>query len=127
MSGLADRIRYALANPLRDDHAIDPMRELAELLREVGLEPESDGGAVTCAGRDPIETSFLAGRDVARPAHLGGQLDRHHLAGDEPIKQVAIAARRVPAAPTGMGKGSLVISCACRVEPLVAGPPRPQD
>jgi hypothetical protein len=29
--GLADRIRYALANPLRDDHAIDPMRELADL------------------------------------------------------------------------------------------------
>jgi hypothetical protein len=96
MGGLADRIRYALANPLRDDHAIDPMRELAELLREVGLEPESGGGAVTFAGRDPIETSFLAGRDVARPAHLGGQLDRHHLAGDEPIKQVAIAARRFP-------------------------------
>ena len=43
MGGLADRIRYALANPLRDDHAIDPMRALADLLREVGLEPESGG------------------------------------------------------------------------------------
>ncbi len=30
MGGLADRIRYALANPLRDDRAIDPMRELAD-------------------------------------------------------------------------------------------------
>jgi hypothetical protein len=59
MSGLADRIRYALANPLRDDHAIDPMRELANLLREVGLEPESGGGAVTFAGRDPIISSPL--------------------------------------------------------------------
>jgi|SRR5437868_61594 hypothetical protein len=59
MSGLADRIRYALVNPLRDDHAIDPMRELANLLREVGLEPESGGGAVTFAGRDPIVSSPL--------------------------------------------------------------------
>src|SRR6266851_4977633 len=59
MGGLADRIRYALANPLRDDHAIDPMRELANLLREVGLEPESGGGAVTFAARDPIVSSPL--------------------------------------------------------------------
>src|ERR1700674_1335865 len=59
MRGLADRIRYALANPLRDDHAIDPMRELVDLLREVGLEPESGGGAVTFAGRDPIISSPL--------------------------------------------------------------------
>jgi hypothetical protein len=27
MRGLADRIRSALANPLRDDRAIDPMRD----------------------------------------------------------------------------------------------------
>ena len=59
MGGLADRIRYALANPLNDDHAIDPMRELADLLREVDLEPESGGGAVTFAGRDPIVGSPL--------------------------------------------------------------------
>src|SRR4030088_2030758 len=59
MGGLADRIRYALANPLRDDHAIDPMRELANLLREFGLEPESGGAAVTFAGRDPIVSSPL--------------------------------------------------------------------
>jgi hypothetical protein len=59
MGRLADRIRYALANPLRDDHAIDPMRELADLLREVGLEPESGGGAVTFAGRNPIVGSPL--------------------------------------------------------------------
>ena len=45
MGGLAGRIRYALVNPLREDRAIDPMRELADLLREVGLEPESGGGA----------------------------------------------------------------------------------
>jgi crotonobetainyl-CoA:carnitine CoA-transferase CaiB-like acyl-CoA transferase len=59
MGGLADRIRYALAHPLRDDHAIDPMRELAKLLREVGLEVGSGGGAVTFAGRDPIVSSPL--------------------------------------------------------------------
>jgi hypothetical protein len=59
MGGLTDRIRYALANPLRDDHAIDPMRELAALLREVDLEPEGGGGAVTFAGRDPIVSSPL--------------------------------------------------------------------
>jgi hypothetical protein len=59
MSGLADRIRYALVNPLRGDHAIDPTRELANLLREVDLEPESGGGAVTFAGRDPIVSSPL--------------------------------------------------------------------
>ncbi len=59
MSGLADRIRHSLANPLREDHAIDPMRELADMLREVGLEPESGGGAVTFAGRDPIVSSPL--------------------------------------------------------------------
>jgi crotonobetainyl-CoA:carnitine CoA-transferase CaiB-like acyl-CoA transferase len=59
MGGLADRIRHALANPLHDDHAIDPMRELAALLREVDLEPESGGGAVTFAGRDPIVSSPL--------------------------------------------------------------------
>ena len=51
---LADRIRYALAHPLSGGHAIDPMRELASVLREVGLEPRSGGGAVTFTGRDPI-------------------------------------------------------------------------
>jgi hypothetical protein len=59
MGGLADSIRYALANPLTDDHAIDRMRELAELLREVGLEPGSGGGAATFTGRDPIISSPL--------------------------------------------------------------------
>jgi hypothetical protein len=59
MVGLADRIRYAMANPRNDDHAIDPMRELANVLREVGLEPGSGGGAVTFAGRDPIVSSPL--------------------------------------------------------------------
>src|SRR6266851_5329651 len=59
MGGLAGRIRYALANPLREDYAIDPMRELADLLREVGLKPDSGGGAVTFAGRDPIVGSPL--------------------------------------------------------------------
>jgi len=57
MGGLTNRIRYALANPFRDDRAIDPMRELADLLREVGLEPEASGGAVTFTGRDPFISS----------------------------------------------------------------------
>jgi hypothetical protein len=38
IGGLADCIRYALAHPLRDDHTIDPMRELAHVLREVDLD-----------------------------------------------------------------------------------------
>ena len=59
MGGLTDRIRYALVNPLRDDHAIDPMRELAALLREVDLEPEAGGGAVTFTAHDPIISSPL--------------------------------------------------------------------
>src|SRR5580693_9233472 len=59
MGGLANRIRHALSNPLNDDRAIDPMRELADVLREVGLEPRSSGGAVTFTGRDPIISSPL--------------------------------------------------------------------
>jgi crotonobetainyl-CoA:carnitine CoA-transferase CaiB-like acyl-CoA transferase len=59
MGGQANRIRYALSNPLNEDHAIDPMRELANVLREVGLEPRSGGGAVTFTGRDPIISSPL--------------------------------------------------------------------
>jgi hypothetical protein len=39
MSKLADRIRTALANPLTDAVAINPMRELAAVLGEVGLDP----------------------------------------------------------------------------------------
>lgn len=59
MGGLADRIRYVLAHPLSGDHAIGPMRELAKLLCEVGLEPGSGGGAVTFVGCDPIVSSPL--------------------------------------------------------------------
>jgi len=70
MVGLADRIRYALANPLSGDHAIDPMRELADVLREVGLEPGSSGGAVTFTGRDPIVSSPLPFATMAAVALL---------------------------------------------------------
>lgn len=59
MGGLTNRNRYALANPFRDDRAIDPMRELADVLREVGLEPGAGGGAVTFTGCDPIISSPL--------------------------------------------------------------------
>jgi crotonobetainyl-CoA:carnitine CoA-transferase CaiB-like acyl-CoA transferase len=59
MSGLADRIRHALANPRSDDLAVDPMRELANVLREVGLDPGCGGGAVTFTERDPIVSSPL--------------------------------------------------------------------
>ena len=45
MAGLADRIRFALANLRSDNRVIDPMRELANVLREVVLEPGSGGGA----------------------------------------------------------------------------------
>jgi crotonobetainyl-CoA:carnitine CoA-transferase CaiB-like acyl-CoA transferase len=59
MSRLAGDIRTALANPLTDDVTIDPMRELAAVLGEVGLNPESGGGAVIFTGRDPIIASPL--------------------------------------------------------------------
>jgi hypothetical protein len=59
MGGLADRIRYAFARPLGGDHTIDPMRELAEVRREVGLEPGSSGGSVTFTGRGPIVSNPL--------------------------------------------------------------------
>jgi len=37
-----------------------------------------------------IEHRRLSGRDnVARPAHRPGRVDRHDLAGDQPIEQVA--------------------------------------
>jgi hypothetical protein len=68
IGGLADCIRHALANPLSDDHAIDPMRELADVLREVGLEPRSGGGAVTFTGRDPIISSPLPFATMAAAA-----------------------------------------------------------
>ena len=57
MSKLGDRIRTALANPLTDAVAINPMRELSAVLGEVGLDPESGGGAVMLTGRDPIIAS----------------------------------------------------------------------
>jgi hypothetical protein len=71
MGGLTNRIRYALANPFRDDRAIDPMRELADLLFEVGLEREASGGAVTFTGRDPIISSPLFPGSVAYIWHAG--------------------------------------------------------
>jgi hypothetical protein len=67
MGGLADRIRYALANPLRDDHAIDPMRELADLLREVGLEPESGGGAHLAGRPRALYWSEISGAGRNKP------------------------------------------------------------
>jgi hypothetical protein len=64
MSWVDWRIVFAMdwLTPLSDDHAIDPMRELANVLRGVGLEPESGGGAMTFAGRDPIVGSPLPSR-----------------------------------------------------------------
>src|SRR5258708_28695080 len=59
MSALAERIRGALANPLRRDDVIDPMRELGALLCEAGLDPASGGGTVSFTGRDPIVASPL--------------------------------------------------------------------
>ena len=78
----ADRIRYALANPLCDDQSIDPMRELAALLREVGLETESGGGTLPFAGRDPIVSSPLPFATMAAVALMA--------------KAVSVAAPRRP-------------------------------
>jgi len=59
LSELSQRIRTALASPIRDDRTIDPLRELAEVLEGVGLDLGSAGGKVTFTGRDPIVGSPL--------------------------------------------------------------------
>jgi hypothetical protein len=70
MGGLTNRFRYALANPFRDDRAIDPMRELADLLREVGLEPEASGGAVTFR----VSSTLRRAHPVDLQGYRGGPL-----------------------------------------------------
>jgi len=50
LSELSQRIRTALASPIRDDRTIDPLRELAEVLEGVGLDLGSAGGKVTFTG-----------------------------------------------------------------------------
>jgi crotonobetainyl-CoA:carnitine CoA-transferase CaiB-like acyl-CoA transferase len=59
LSELSQRIRTALASPIRDDRTIDPLRELAAVLDGVGLDLGSAGGKVTFTGRDPIVSSPL--------------------------------------------------------------------
>jgi hypothetical protein len=59
VGSLETRIRHALANPIRDDRTIDPMRELSAVLKEVDLIPQSGGGNVEFAGSDPIIGSPL--------------------------------------------------------------------
>ena len=54
MGGLADRIRYAPANPLSDDHAIDPMRELATCCAKLSWNPSP---AVVLTSRVDLELS----------------------------------------------------------------------
>jgi hypothetical protein len=49
----------ALANPLRDDHAIDLSANSPPCCARLDLEPEAGGGAVTFAERDPIVSSPL--------------------------------------------------------------------
>jgi hypothetical protein len=46
------------------------MRELADALREVGLEPGSSGGAVTFTGRDSIISSPLPFATMAAVAPM---------------------------------------------------------
>jgi hypothetical protein len=59
MDGLGLRITDALANPILDDRRIDSMRELAEVLSVVGLDPRSGGGDMAFIGRAPIVQSPL--------------------------------------------------------------------
>jgi len=59
LSELSQRIRAALASPIRDDGTLDPLRELAAVLDGVGLDLESAGGKITFSGRDPIVNSPL--------------------------------------------------------------------
>src|SRR5260221_1429609 len=53
-TSLVDRIRYALASPMASDDILDPHKELAEVLKTVGLEPSSSGGTIIFHGKDPI-------------------------------------------------------------------------
>ena len=59
MGGLGRRIIDAAANPIHDDRRVDPMRELADVLSVVGLDPHSGGGEVVFIGRDPVVKSAL--------------------------------------------------------------------
>jgi crotonobetainyl-CoA:carnitine CoA-transferase CaiB-like acyl-CoA transferase len=59
MGGLGRRIIDAVANPIHDDRRVDPMRELADVLSVVGLDPHSGGGEVVFIGRDPVVKSVL--------------------------------------------------------------------
>src|ERR1700733_12407234 len=59
MGELGRRITDALAKPILDVRQIDPMRELAEVLDGVGLDPFSSGGEIAFIGRDPIVKSPL--------------------------------------------------------------------
>jgi len=54
---IKDRIKAALANPLRSDMIIDPLKELREVLHPLGFTPEDAGGTITFQGRDPIISS----------------------------------------------------------------------
>ena len=56
---LQQRIRAALAKPIHDDHSLDPLRELEDVLQGVGLNLESAGGSIRFAGKDPIISSPL--------------------------------------------------------------------
>ena len=56
---LGERIRKALATPLHNDYTLDPTRELAAILQEVGLGLESTGGTISFSGKDPILKSPL--------------------------------------------------------------------
>jgi crotonobetainyl-CoA:carnitine CoA-transferase CaiB-like acyl-CoA transferase len=56
---LGERIRKALATPLHNDYTLDPTRELAAILQEVGLGIESTGGTISFSGKDPILKSPL--------------------------------------------------------------------
>jgi crotonobetainyl-CoA:carnitine CoA-transferase CaiB-like acyl-CoA transferase len=54
VEGMTKRIRSALASPITSDNALDPHKDLAEILASVGLEPSASGGSITFEGKDPI-------------------------------------------------------------------------
>ncbi|WP_338743899.1 CoA transferase [Pseudomonas sp. KK18] len=59
MSFLKENIRSALTTPMRSDDVLDPLHELAKVLKSVGLSIESAGGKVAFSGKDPIIKSPL--------------------------------------------------------------------
>ncbi len=60
MNKTEQKIQKFLASPIKDDQTVNPAKELEDVLKSVGLNTASAGGAITFLGKDPIIKSPLA-------------------------------------------------------------------